>query len=96
MALDGASAGTQRRAARAADVVSTSCRVARSRARGLIAAMRLLEALKAGSPVEVGSADLMIAMMHGGQDYRRFAFGGAAADRVFLLDGDRLLELSAG
>jgi hypothetical protein len=51
----------------------------------------LLEALKAGGPVEVGSADLMLALMHGGQDYRRFAFGGADAERMFRLDGDRLL-----
>jgi len=39
--------------------------------------MRLLEALKAGSPVEVGSADLMIAMMHGEPDYRLFVIQSA-------------------
>jgi hypothetical protein len=49
-----------------------------------------------GGPVEVGSADLMHALMHSGQDYRRYAFGGTDADKVFLLDQhDRLTELPA-
>jgi hypothetical protein len=57
----------------------------------------LLEVPKAGGPVEVASADLMRALMHAGQDYRRYAFGGADADKVFVLDGDRLAGLpSAG
>lgn len=57
----------------------------------------LLEALKAGGPVEVGSATLMLALMHAGQDYRRFAFGGADWDKVIRLDEhDRLAELGAG
>jgi hypothetical protein len=53
----------------------------------------LLEELKSGGPVEVGSADLMCALMHAGMDYRRFAFGGADADKLFRLEGDQLIEL---
>jgi hypothetical protein len=53
----------------------------------------LLEELKAGGPVEVGSATLMCALMHAGTDYRRFAFGGADADKLFRLEGDQLIEL---
>jgi hypothetical protein len=33
----------------------------------------LLEALKAGGPVEVGAADLMLGLMHAGMDYRSYA-----------------------
>jgi hypothetical protein len=50
--------------------------------------------LKAGAPVVVGAATLMSALMHARQDYRRYAHGGADADKVFVLDGDRLSELS--
>jgi hypothetical protein len=53
----------------------------------------LLEELKAGGPVEVGSATLMCALMHAGLDYRSFAFGGADADKMFRLEGDQLIEL---
>ena len=57
----------------------------------------LLEELKAGGPVEVGSATLMCALMHAGLDYRRFAFGGADWDKVFVLDErDKLTELTDG
>lgn len=57
----------------------------------------LLEELKAGGPVVVGAATLMSALMHAGQDYRRFAFGGADGDKLFLLDEhNRLLDVPAG
>jgi hypothetical protein len=53
----------------------------------------LLEELKSGGPVVVGSATLMCAMQHAGLDYRRYAFGGADWGKVFLLDErDQLRE----
>jgi hypothetical protein len=56
----------------------------------------LLEDLKTGGRVEVGSPTLMSALLHAGQDYRRYAFGGADWGKAFLLDEhDRLTELPA-
>lgn len=58
----------------------------------------LLDELKVGGPVEIGSAELLVAMMHAGLPetaWRRYALGGADHGRVFLLDSERLAELAA-
>jgi hypothetical protein len=56
----------------------------------------LLEELKAGGPVVVDAATPMSALMHAGQDYRRYAFGGADYNTAYVLDEhDRLIELPA-
>lgn len=52
----------------------------------------LLEELKAGGPVVVGSATLMRALSHAGLDHRRFAFGGADWGKDFLLGEDDQLR----
>lgn len=53
------------------------------------------QALASGEPVTVSSAQLMCALMNAGLDYRRFAYGGADADKLFQLDEhDRLTELA--
>jgi hypothetical protein len=57
----------------------------------------LLDALKTGGPVDVGSATLMSALMHAGLDHRRYAFGGTDADKLFVLtERDDLIELPDG
>jgi hypothetical protein len=53
----------------------------------------LLDDLRAGRPVVVGSATLLCAMMAAElpeATYRRFCYGGADYEKQFLLDGDRL------
>jgi hypothetical protein len=52
----------------------------------------LLEELKSGGPVVVGSATLMCAMLHAGLDCRRYAFGGADWGKVFELGADDQLR----
>jgi hypothetical protein len=55
----------------------------------------LLDDLKAGRSVVVGSATLLCAMMAAKlpeATCRRFCYGGPDYDRQFLLDGDRLTE----
>lgn len=51
-------------------------------------------ALESGKPITVSSAQLLCALMHAGLPYARLAFGGADAG-VFVLEGDRLIELPA-
>lgn len=52
----------------------------------------LLDELKAGGPVVVGS---MCALLHARLDHRRFAFGGADWGKVFeLSERDELTELT--
>jgi hypothetical protein len=54
------------------------------------------QALESGAPVEVSATDLMLALMHAGLPDARFAFGGVAWDKVYLLDErDRMIELAA-
>jgi hypothetical protein len=50
-------------------------------------------ALESGESVTVSSAQLLCALMHAGLPYARFAFGGADADKVYVLDADRLIDV---
>jgi hypothetical protein len=52
----------------------------------------LLEALKAGGPVVVGSSTLMAALLHAGLDARRYAYGGPGWDKLFELGADNQLR----
>jgi hypothetical protein len=55
----------------------------------------LLEELIADGPVVVTSAALLKALLHAGQDARRYGYGGADYGKCFVLDErDQLYELS--